>query len=63
MILPFQLDEYKMMMKPMYVVENLPGNILVNQWILVDVIFPNHFDQFPKMYTCFISMASATDTC
>ena len=52
-----------MIMKPMYVVENLPGNILVNQWILVDVIFPNHSGQFPTMYTCLISMASATDTC
>ena len=26
------------------------------------VMFPNHFGQFPTIYTCFISMASATDT-
>lgn len=63
MILPFKLDEYKMKMKPMYIVENFPGNILNNQCILVDVIFPNHFGQFPTMYICLISMACATDTC
>ena len=52
-----------MKMKPMHMVENLSGNVLINQWILDDVIFPNHFGQFPTMYTCLISMASATDTC
>ena len=52
-----------MKMKPMYIVENFPGNILNNQCILVDVIFPNHFGQFPTMYICLTSMARATDTC
>ena len=40
-----------MKMKPMHIVENLPGNVLINQWILVDVIFPNHFGQFNSDFT------------
>ena len=48
--------------KPMYNGENLPRNVLINQCILVDVIFPDHFGQFLTMYTAFISMTGATDT-
>ena len=31
-----------MKIKPIYIVENLLRNILINQWISVDAIFPNH---------------------
>ena len=37
--------------------------MLINQRILVDVIFLHHFGQFPTMYTSHISMVQATNTC
>ena len=37
--------------------------MLINQRILVDVIFLHHFGQFPTMYTSHISMVQVTNAC